>query len=123
MGGAATVRGYPEGDYIADSGIRYSFDYFVPLFFVPKDWKLPYSKWPLWKQIQMVFFVDEGYGRLRGPSGLESANRHLFGLGSGLRVRLYKDIFFRTEWAQALGSNPLKDPVRTQFHFRLQAER
>ncbi|HNV86483.1 MAG TPA: ShlB/FhaC/HecB family hemolysin secretion/activation protein [Candidatus Omnitrophota bacterium] len=122
MGGASSIRGYPEGDYLADEGFIASVEYLVPFFFLPADWKLPKSGTSLQKQIELVTFLDEGYGRLRGPSSTEAANRHMMGAGTGLRIRLYKNIYARTEWAWALGAFPLSGKDRYEFHFRLQAE-
>ena len=38
LGGASTVRGYPEADYLADSGILWSLDFLTPSFFIPSHW-------------------------------------------------------------------------------------
>lgn len=122
LGGAATIRGYPEGDYLADTGFLASFEYLIPCFVIPESWQLPHSDIPLRKQIDIVAFVDEGYGRLRGASNFETIDRNLLGVGGGLRTRVYKDLFARTEWAVALGDHPLTDNNRYRFHFRLQYE-
>lgn len=122
LGGANTVRGYPEGDYLADSGYLVSFEYLIPTFFIPESWQLPHSKDPLRKQIRVVTFLDEAYGRLRGPSSREVKSRHLLGLGAGLRIRLYRDLYARVEWGFAGGAHPLTESNRHEFHFRLQFE-
>lgn len=122
LGGADTVRGYPEGDYLADQGISFSFEYLVPFFFVPKDWKLPRSQIPLWRQLEMVFFYDEAYGQLRGPSSAELKQRHLIGLGGGLRVHLLDHVYARIELAHALGDEPITESDHTRLHFQIQAE-
>lgn len=57
MGGATTIRGYPESDFGADQAIFASFEYKVPLP-VPRDWKLPYNKRFLRDQISFVSFAD-----------------------------------------------------------------
>ena len=122
LGGASTVRGYPEGDYLADSGIRATLEYLVPTFFFPKSWELPFSKTPLRNEVEIVAFLDDGYGRLRGPSRLETQSRHLIGMGGGLRIHLYQNLFARLEWAAAVGDHPLRAGNRHEFYFRLQAE-
>ncbi|MDD5218713.1 MAG: ShlB/FhaC/HecB family hemolysin secretion/activation protein [Candidatus Omnitrophica bacterium] len=120
LGGATSIRGYPEGDFLADTGARWTLEYLVPLFLIPADWKLPYSDLPLRKQIQGVAFMDEGYGTAHGASG--QYKRHLFGLGGGLRVRLWDNLYARTEWAHAVGDGPISGPDTSAFYFRLQAE-
>jgi hemolysin activation/secretion protein len=69
-----------------------------------------------------VAFADEAYGRLRGASTSETDERHLFGVGGGLRIQVYKNIYARVEWGYTVGNRPLTDSRRSQFHFRLQAE-
>lgn len=122
LGGGSTVRGYPEGDYLADSGFRVTVEYLLPFLFFPKDLQLPRSTTPLRKQVEMVAFVDEAYGRLRGPSDSEAGLRHLTGVGGGLRIRLYQHLFARIEWGIAVGDHPLRAGNRHEFNFRLQAE-
>jgi len=122
LGGANSVRGYPEGDYLADCGYYTNVELIVPSFFIPEGWHLPFVSQTLRSQIQLVAFWDEGYGRLRGPSDSEAANRFLMGAGGGLRIHLFRNIYARTEWACGIGDFPLTDSNRYQFHFRIQAE-
>jgi hemolysin activation/secretion protein len=123
FGGADSIRGYPEADYLADTGIILNFEYYIPAFFFKKEWKLPYSKTALRDQIQLVGFFDEGYGRLRGPSNIEEPDRHMVGVGGGLKILLYQHLYLRTDWGYALGDHPINDPGRHQFYVRLQAEK
>ncbi len=122
MGGGSTVRGYPEGDYIADTGFYFNLEYFIPVFFVPEEIDLPFTRRPLKGTVDLVAFFDHGFGKLRGPSGSEVKERHLMGVGGGIRVRVYQNLFARLEWAQAVGDHPLTDTGRGEFHFRLQTE-
>ncbi len=124
MGGLNSVRGYPEGDYLSDTGIYYNLEYFIPTFFVPKTWQLPYAEVPLHQQVQFVTFLDHGYGRLRNANSSERQWAHLFSVGGGLRIKVYKDLYARTEWAVPLGDRAITEDVndRFRFHFRLQME-
>jgi hemolysin activation/secretion protein len=74
------------------------------------------------KQIELVGFLDQGYGRLHGPSPSEARTRYLLGEGGGLRIQLYKHLYARAELAFELGNEPLNESNRRAFHFRLQAE-
>ncbi len=123
LGGANSIRGYPEGDYLADTGYCANFELITPSYFFPEDWHLPYLNEPLRRQIELVAFLDEGYGMLRGPSATESPHRHLMGTGAGLRMHVWQNIYARTEWAAALGAHPLTDSDRYQFYFKLQMEK
>jgi hemolysin activation/secretion protein len=122
LGGASSVRGYPEGDYLADTAFLVNFEYFIPAFFFPADWQFLYSEIPLRNQIELVAFIDEGFGRMRDPLPHAARQRNLLGVGGGFRVKLLKDFFARTEWAYAAGSTLRTDFARSQFHFRLQWE-
>lgn len=122
LGGANSVRGYPEGDYLADQGFLFNAEYSIPSYFLPHDWQLPKSDRPLRKDVQVVFFFDEGYGRLRGVGLGEIESRHLMGAGGGLRIRLTKYLYARVELAHVIGHEPLTDSDHTRLHFTLQTE-
>ncbi len=112
LGGAGTVRGYPEGDYLADQAVLFSFEYLFPI-------PLPFWKIPA---LEGVVFFDEGYGRLRGASAAEFKKRHLMGLGGGLRIRLKEYLSARVEIGHAIGQEPLTESDHTRLHFQLQME-
>ena len=78
---------------------------------------------PLRKQIECAVFLDEAYGRLRGPSSAEADERHMLGVGGGFRIHLGEALSARFEWARALGGHPLTDARRNQFYFRLELEK
>jgi len=122
LGGASTVRGYPEGDYLGDNGVLLNVEYLTPLPFVPEEWQLPYSDIPLRRQVQLVFFYDQGYGRLRSMISNEPKSRDMIGVGGGLRIYLYKNIYARLELAHVIGDEPLTESEHTRFHFRIQAD-
>lgn len=122
LGGANTVRGYPEGDYLGDQGILLNLEYTVPFFFLPSDWQLPRSNQPLWKDCQFVFFFDEGYARLIGSAITETPKRHLMGAGAGVRIHVTKFLSANLSLAHVLGQEPLTDSDHTRLHFNLQTE-
>jgi len=105
LGGAFSVRGYAEGEYLADYGAFMTNEIYVPTYFFPKDWKLPYSKQPLREQIQGVAFFDFGGGALRGALTGEKHNRTLAGAGIGVRARLFDKVFARLQWATPTGAD------------------
>lgn len=121
FGGASSVRGYPESDYLADQGLLARFEYRTPFFFAPRDWHLPYSREPLRRQIQLVSFYDHGYGRLHGPSKSERRFHTLFAIGGGFTFRLRENLTARVEWAVPLGDEGLTESGNSQFRFRLEA--
>ncbi len=121
LGGAFSVRGYPEGEYLADYGAYMSSELFIPTYFFPKDWKLPFSKNPLRNQINGVAFFDFGGGVLRNPLVGEEKDRSLAGIGGGLRVNLFDRVYARFQWAAPLASNP-NNGASGVFYYGISAE-
>jgi len=122
LGGFYSVRGYPEGDFLADTGFTFNYDWIFPLYGVPKSWKLPYSDTPLRRQLEPVAFLDLGYGRNRKVLDGEQQDKFLMGVGGGLRFRFRNNLSVRLEWAKAVGDKPLGGAGPSTFHLSVQAE-
>ncbi len=88
IGGFDTVRGYPQGEYLGDYGAVASSELAVPVFFMPRDWRLPYQKESLYKNLRMLTFFDYGTADLRGALPGESSKKDISGTGFGVRLRL-----------------------------------
>ena len=73
-------------------------------------------------QVQLVAFLDRGYGRLRAITGEERRSRNLMGLGTGVRFRLKDDLSARVEWGVNVGDRPLTDDSRYALHLGLQSD-
>ncbi len=121
LGGALSVRGYPEGEYLADYGAYLSSEILIPSYFFPKDWKLPFSSQPMRKQIQGVGFFDFGGAQLRRTLAGEEPDRFLAGIGGGIRAELFDHVYGRFHWASPIGSRP-SDNSKDQFYFGVSAE-
>lgn len=122
LGGAFSVRGYEEGSYLADYGGLLTHEILIPAYFFPEDWKLPYSKLPLRRQIQGVAFFDFGAGRLHGPTlGDEATNPFLAGAGGGLRIHLFDRVFARLQWGSRIGEKVSEGPD-SAFYYGISAE-
>lgn len=117
LGGANSVRGYPEGDYLADHGFVVRAEYLVPFRFLPAHWRLPRADAPLQEQLELVGFLDRGYGRLRAVTGTEQASRNLTGLGTGVRFRFDEAFSARLDWGFNVGDRPLTDDSNYALHF------
>lgn len=122
FGGANSVRGYPEGDYLADIGGSLNMEWVFPMFLIPKTWTAPGSVSPLQDRIQGVFFVDMGGGHLKKVLPGERPNKFLASVGGGLRVRLVKGFYLRLDWAQRVGDRPTPDSGPSTFHITFQYE-
>ncbi len=121
LGGADSVRGYPEGDYLADTGAVLNFDWVFPLYVIPKTWKLPGQEIPLRHQIEPVFFVDAGGGKLKKILPGESKDKFLAGVGGGLRLH-FKSFSLRLDWAKAIGDKQTSGSGPSTFYFTFQSE-
>lgn len=122
LGGALAVRGYPEGEFLADYGAYMTNEVYVPSYFFPKDWKLPYSKEPLRNQIQGVGFFDFGGGNLRKPMAGEKTARTLAGTGIGMRIHLFDKVYGRIQWAMPTGSHAQTTGADSAFYYGISAE-
>jgi len=122
LGGADSVRGYPEGDYLADQGLIARLEYLVPCNFLPAGWTLPAVEEPVREQVTLLGFFDRGYGRLRAITGDERATRNLAGLGLGVQVRVGRSIFARVEWGFHVGDRPLTDDSPSTLHFSIRSD-
>ncbi|MFH1692218.1 MAG: POTRA domain-containing protein [Candidatus Omnitrophota bacterium] len=122
FGGANSVRGYPEGDYLADIGGSLNMEWVFPMFLIPKTWTAPGSVSPLRDKIQGVVFVDMGGGHLKKVLPGERPNKFLASVGGGLRLRVVKNFYLRLDWAQRLGDRPTPGSGPSSFHITFQYE-
>jgi hemolysin activation/secretion protein len=122
LGGLNSIRGYPEGDYLADIGGNLNLDWVFPMYLIPKSWKLRNSETNLRNQIEPVFFVDWGGGKLKKVLPGEKHNKFLAGIGGGIRMRLYNAIYLRFEWAEHIGDKPVSGSGPSTFYFTVQTE-
>ncbi|MCM8791145.1 MAG: BamA/TamA family outer membrane protein [Candidatus Omnitrophica bacterium] len=122
MGGIDSVRGYPSGDYLADTGFYNQSELIIPAFFLP-DWaRLPYGERPIKDEINGVLFFDYGYGIKRGLMDGEISERRMGSLGAGVRVRLCNQANLRLEWGfpmNPLVNNPITEMDRSRLHFSI----
>ncbi len=121
IGGAQSVRGYTEGEYLGDYGGYGSVEAHIPTYFFPADWKFPYSKEPLRQQVQLVGFVDGGYAGVKHALAGERKNRDIAGAGVGVRVHLWDKFYGRVEWGFPIGSTPT-DNRSSAFYFGVSYE-
>lgn len=121
LGGATSVRGYPESDYLGDQGVLTNVEYHTPFFLLPKQLEFPRGQ-PVRNQIQLIAFWDHGYGRLRQPSETEHRTRNLMSVGGGFAIQVLKYAGLRFEWGVPLADDPLTESGKSQFHFHVQAE-
>ena len=119
LGGANSVRGYPESDYGADEAIQSRLDYLLPPYKMPETWKLPFDNIALKDQLNPLAFFDTAYGRAHDPSNTEERKDFLMGVGGGFELRFRKDLTARIMWGVPLGDKPITEAGKSQLHFTL----
>lgn len=124
IGGIDSVRGYPSGDYLADTGFYSNLELLLSPFFLPDELRMPYGERPVKDDITGVFFFDYGYGQKRGMIEGEQADRRMASIGMGVRIRLLSQATLRLEWGIPLDpmvNRPLTEGGgnRPRLHFSI----
>ena len=122
LGGMTSVRGYPEGDYLADVGATLNMDWVFQSYFFPKNWKFPHTQMPLRRAIEPVAFFDMGGGGLYATNSGERSRKFLAGAGGGMRIHFGNNFFIRLEWAKAIGNAPQGGNGPSTFYLMMQTE-
>ncbi|MBI3602094.1 MAG: ShlB/FhaC/HecB family hemolysin secretion/activation protein [Candidatus Omnitrophica bacterium] len=120
LGGANSIRGYPEGDYLADGGGFVNLDWYFPAYFIPQDWKILKSGKTLRSQIEPVIFFDAGGGQLKKVLPGEKHTKTLMGVGGGIGWHLSDDIYLRLDWAKHIGEKPTQGTGHSTFNLTFQ---
>ncbi len=121
LGGADTVRGYPEGEYFADQGVLVNAEYLIPFFFLPDTWRMPWAKTRLRDSLDFAVFIDHGCGWLKAPVNGQASSACLSGTGVGVRARLASHVYFTTDLAYATGARSSFTAHRFRIHSGIQA--
>ena len=110
LGGIDSVRGYSEGDRIADNVLQGNFDLLFPLPFIPQLRAVRHS-------LTGVVFFDWAYGEQRIDKEAEGRTCILESLGAGIRYQVDDNAFLRVEWGFPLGDDPLTGNKTSRLHF------
>ena len=124
IGGADSVRGFPENEYLADYGWVNNIELRTPAFFIPAILKVPYDKkhTSLSEAVQLVGFLDLGKGYLNNPRVNETADKYLVGAGFGFRFNFYDHLRGRIDLGFPVGNEKPSDGSNSTLHFGLQYE-
>ena len=101
LGGENSVRGYPQGDYLADIGGDMEMDWFFPMYLIPSSWQSYGTS--LRNDIEPFVFYDMGGGKLVKVNAAESQGIFLEGTGVGVKFHIRNNIYLKLEWALAIG--------------------
>lgn len=124
VGGAETVRGYPEGDFLGEQGVNLNTELRFPCYFIPRNWKYPKTENSVRDSLQFLGFLDTARVYTKGAPDSQSSNRTLLGIGGGLRFNpnrriLGRNVFARLDLGYPLGDDPTSGKRKVRFHFSL----
>jgi len=98
IGGPISVRGYPVAEYSADKGWYTSLEWSFPIYFLPKNLKVPFSGGnTLYDSLNVVVFYDWATAHLNKVLAGEKQHRTIKGYGFGIRFNPTERISFRIE--------------------------
>jgi hemolysin activation/secretion protein len=122
LGGAFSVRGYPEGDSAGDYGFGFSAEIRVPPPLIPETWKLPFAKRPFKDSFNFVGFIDGGKTYLQQRETADAEKDRLL-LGAGFGFRFYFDQYVSTslDIGYPFGDDST-DSNLPQAHFSIKVE-
>lgn len=106
IGGADSVRGYSQSEFLGDSGYigNLEFRFYTP--FISR-WKIPFAKKTTFKDlVQFVGFLD--YGNIYRKNASLGENKHdeIVGTGIGARFNITNDFTFRVDVGWPIGQEP-----------------
>lgn len=119
LGGANSIRGYPEGDYLADIGGDLSASWYFPMYLIPQSWQ--FYGTALRNDIEPFIFYDMGGGELITVNSSESKKAFLSGTGAGVKFHLKGNMYLKMEWAIATGDKPVHGTGPSTFDVSFQA--
>jgi len=122
LGGMDSVRGYPSGDFLADSAIQCNAELLMNAFFIPSSIKLPFQTKSLKSMITPLVFADYGFGMKRIISSNERKNASFLGAGFGVRVSLSQKTLLRLEWGYPINNASMTEKGSSRFHFSVDVE-
>ncbi|MBI3616434.1 MAG: ShlB/FhaC/HecB family hemolysin secretion/activation protein [Candidatus Omnitrophica bacterium] len=116
LGGFDTVRGYPEGEFLADYGVQTTVELRAPLErFVPGPANARSTFNHLRRSLLLVGFWDFAEGFLRSPQSNEDADMRLSGVGCGFRLRPTSESFLQMDFGWAIGDRD-QEKDRPRLH-------
>lgn len=106
IGGIANVRGYAPAEAVGDSGFATTFEWSLPVYPIPKQMKVPFSKAKLYDALRVAVFYDLANSHLRRPAAGTKKNTTLSAVGCGVRFNLPEDFSLRLDLGWPLDKTP-----------------
>lgn len=107
IGGIINTRGYPPAEHVGDMGFSSSTEWSFPVYGLPKDIKIPYTKTNFYDATKLVAFYDYGGTfYLQSLDGTRKKSNQLNDLGWGVRFNLQRYLAFKLDVAYPIGPRP-----------------
>lgn len=117
-GGPANNRGYPPAEFVGDRGYSMSWELAAPIYFVPKSFKIPFSKSRIYDALRIIGFYDWTNLHLKNLQPTDKRNMTIRSAGCGIRLNILEDFSLRYEIGWPLDKRP-SDGKNTHQWFEL----
>lgn len=114
VGGAQTVRGYFQTQQLGDDGMNFSLEFQSP--------QLKQAEWAFMQNLRAHVFFDYAYLWILQPQLSNPSFYKLAGIGTGLRLQLFKHWIGELDWAYPLYQQGTVDVGNQRVDFRLAYE-
>jgi len=106
VGGISNMRGYPPAQIVGDRGGVWSAELYLPVYLMPKQWKVPFFNISWYETTKLVIFYDWGWAKLKNPLTTEEKKETVRSAGFGLHFNLPEELFLRLEFGYPLDKTP-----------------
>lgn len=124
FGGADSIRGFLENEYLADYGWMSTVELRTPAFIFPGILKVPMwgeeKRISLKDAVQFVYFIDFGKGNLKKARVGEDSGKFLVGVGPGLRFEFFDHLSGKIDWGFPVGEEDPRDKSSSIVHIGAQ---
>jgi hemolysin activation/secretion protein len=118
IGGADSVRGFPQSTFLGDYGINFSAEFYTPPPFIA-DVRVPILNKKVRELMQLVFFFDHGSAYLTKAPVQNFNNLSLSSIGPGLRFNFPYGVNVRMDMGYPLGGPNPNDQSESTFYLQV----
>ena len=121
LGGAFSVRGYPEANSFGDYGYEFSSELSIPASFVPEKMNVVFTNKKIRDTLRVVGFLDGGQVFLRERElPADEKSKFLLGAGFGIRLDLGRACYLQADMGWPIGDDS-SDENQRQVHLWLRS--
>lgn len=121
IGGLGSVRGYPQAEFLGDSGYFVNVELRLPPYGL-RELNVPYLNRPLKDIVQFALFFDHGEAYRKSVLPGEFKDRSLTSMGYGLRFFVNDIASLDMDWAYPVSGNDTSDGSDSSFYVKLNVD-